>query len=71
MPRYLIEEPNPFATREEWLAFRASLAQLPADEPDVAAALRAADEVLGRTPGPQFPNTGPDTTGPALFRLYA
>ena len=46
MPRYLIEEPTPFADAEEWLSFRDALARLPSEDPDVAAALRHADEVL-------------------------
>ncbi|GLR79813.1 hypothetical protein GCM10007856_24890 [Azospirillum oryzae] len=46
MPRYLIEEPNPFADAQEWLYFREALVRLPADDPDVAAALRHADEAL-------------------------
>lgn len=31
-PRYLIDEPSPFASQEEWLEFEAGLAQLDQDD---------------------------------------
>lgn len=46
MSRYLIEEPNPFADAQEWLSFYEAVSQLPADDPDVSAALRHAEQAL-------------------------
>lgn len=69
MPRYLIEEPTPFADAEEWLSFRDALARLPSEDPAVAAALRRADDVLATMGYSRSADTPWDAGFPGLSQL--
>jgi uncharacterized protein YbjT (DUF2867 family) len=44
--KYLIDLPDPFASKKEWQQFLTSLDKLPADDPHVRAAREAAEQVL-------------------------
>ncbi|RJF84375.1 hypothetical protein D3877_07400 [Azospirillum cavernae] len=46
MPMLLIDEPSPFASLEEWRAFRDEILTLPIEEATVVAALALADQMI-------------------------
>lgn len=69
MPRYLIEEPNPFADAQEWLSFYDAVSRLPADDPDVAAALRHAEQALAALGYERVAGPNPNGTLSAMVEM--
>lgn len=61
MPRFLIEEPSPFASLSEWEAFYIEMAMLPPDEPEVCEARARALAEIAKLRFPELQTNEPST----------